>query len=356
MTIIRVKGFKVFKDRHGRLRCYHRKTGVSIDLKNAPIGSAEFIAECAMIANLQKATEKEKPGTLGSLIAAYRASMAFQDLSPKTKRDYQAYFDYLRPIADTPLGRFDRPLIVRIRDKAAGKGRRFANYVKAVLSLLFAWRSERGFLIGNPASGIKDLRRQKGVPEANRPWSDQERDAVLDGAPDHMRPAIALLMFAGLGPKDALTLPRTFAKGGEIATRRSKTGEPVFWPMPHPLADILDKAPNHMAMTLCANSRGTPWTLSGFSASWRTLRIGLERGGFIGPGLTLYGLRHTVAVILREMDYDERTIADALGQKTIEMARHYAKGADLTRKMRGVVKNFDAELARRRTKVVKPAD
>jgi integrase len=356
MTIIRVKGFKIFRDRHGHWRCYHRNTGLPIDLNKAPIGSADFIAECARIAALQKATEKEKPGTLGSLIVAYRASMAFQDLSPKTKRDYQAYFAYLRPITDTPLGRFDRPLIVRIRDKAAGKGRRFANYVKAVLSLLFAWGSERGFLIGNPASGIKDLRRQKGAPEANRPWSDQERDAVLDGAPDHMRPAIALMMFAGLGPKDALTLPRTFAKGGQIATRRSKTGEAVFWPMPAPLADILDKAPNQMATTLCANSRGTPWTLSGFSASWRALRIRLERKGFIGPRLTLYGLRHTVAVILRESGADERTIADALGQKTIEMARHYAKGADLSRKMRGVVKNFDAEVARRRTKTVKPSD
>jgi hypothetical protein len=30
-----------------------------------------------------------------------------------------------------------------------------------------------------------------------------------------------------------------------------------------------------------------------------------------------------------------RAIADALGQKTIEMARHYAKGADLRRKMQG---------------------
>ena len=54
--------------------------------------------------------------------------------------------------------------------------------------------------------------------------------------------------------------------------------------------------------------------------------------GRIGPGLTPYGLRHTDAVILREMGYDERTIADALGQKTIEMARHYAKGADLKAK------------------------
>jgi integrase len=359
MTIIRVKGFQIFKDRHGRLRCYHRKTGVPIDLSKTPIGTAEFFAECVKIAALaeSKAAEAAKPGTLGSLIAEYRASTAFRDLAPKTKRDYQAYFDYLRPIVDTPLTRFDRTLVVRIRDKAALKGRRFGNYVKAILSLLFAWGSERGFIVGNPASGIKDLRRQKGSPEANRPWSDQERDAILDGAPNHMRPAIALMAFTGLGPKDALTLPRTFAKAGEIATRRAKTGEPVFWRMPGSLAAVLDQAPVvHTAITLCANSRGRPWSLSGFNASWRTLRLRLEREGRIGPGLTLYGLRHTVAVILRESGADERAIADALGQKTIEMARHYAKGADLSRKMRGVVKNFDAELARRRTKTVKPAD
>ena len=58
----------------------------------------------------------------------------------------------------------------------------------------------------------------------------------------------------------------------------------------------------------------------------------------------MYGLRHTVAVILRELGYDEGTIADALGHKTIEMARRYAEGADLKPKMRGVVASFDAEL------------
>lgn len=161
-------------------------------------------------------------------------------------------------------------------------------------------------------------------------------------------------MFTALGPKDALTLPRNCAKSAEIATRRAKTGEPVFWPMPRASAAILDQAPYHNSTTLCVSSKGLPWTLSGFRASWRTLRIRLERAGSVRPGLTLYGLRHTVAVILRESGCDERTIADALGQKTIEMARHYAKGADLTRKMRGVVKSLDAELAKRRTKTVKP--
>jgi integrase len=299
--------------------------------------------------------KKEKPGTLGMLICNYRASTTFQDLAPRTRSDYQGHFDYLRPIADTPLGRFDRPLIVRIRDTAAAsKGRRFGNYLKAVLSIVFGWGRERGYLADNPASGIKDIRRKKGSPEPNRPWSDQERDVVLDAAPAHMRPAIALMMFTGLGPKDALTLPRNFAKGGEIASRRTKNGEPVFWPMPRQLAAILDQAASHVATTLCANSRGRPRSLSGFSTSWGSVRTKLEKAGRIGPGLTLYGLRHTVAVILRESGCDERTIADALGQKTVEMARHCAKGADLRGKMRGVVKSFDAELAKRRTKTVKP--
>jgi hypothetical protein len=244
VTIVRVKGFKIYLDCRKKMRCYHRKTHTPIDLNKAPIGSAEFFAECAKIA---AKAGKEKPGTLGLLIHDYRASPVFQDLSPRTRADYQGLFEYLRPIADTALVSFDRPLVVRIRDKAASTlGRRRGNYVKAVLSILFSWGRERGYLADNPASGIKDIRRQKGAPEANRPWSDQERDAVIDAAPPHMRPAIALMMFTGLGPKDGLALPRNFARTGEIATRRAKTGEPVFWPMPRPLAAILDQSPPHM--------------------------------------------------------------------------------------------------------------
>jgi hypothetical protein len=245
MTIIRVKGFKIFPDRHGHLRCYHCNTGVPFDLKKAPVGLAEFFAACAKIAaHAARKAKTEAPGTLGLLICEYRKSPVFQDLATRTRADYQSHFDYLHPIADTPLSSFDRLLVVRIRDKAAAaKGRRFGNYLKATLSVIFGWGRERGLIADNPASGIKAIRRQKGAPEANRPWSDQERDAVLAAAPDHMRSAIALMMFTGLGPKDALDLPRNFAKAGEIATRRAKTGEPVFWPMPSPLAAILAGAP-----------------------------------------------------------------------------------------------------------------
>jgi site-specific recombinase XerD len=355
MTNIRLKGFKIFADRHGKSRCYHRATGIAVDLEKAPLGSEEFFAECSRITALTKATLSPRPGTLGMLIIEYRKHDAFTNLAERTRRDYQHIFDYLKPIESTQLANFNRALVVRIRDKASQQhGRRFANYTKAVLSIIFSWGVERGYLQSNAAANLKNIRRPKDLPEANRPWSDEERYAVLDKVPSYMKPAIALMMFTGLGPKDALRLPKSFYRDGEIATRRSKTNEPVFWQAPAELQSILTNAPKHDAITLCANSDGRPWTESGFRASWRPIRVRLEKAGKIGTGLKMYGLRHTVAVILWELGYDERTIADALGQKTIEMARHYAKGADLKPKMRGVVANFDAELNRRRTKTVKP--
>ena len=152
MSRVRVKGFQIFVDRHGKPRCYHRKTRTAIDLQSAPLGSVEFFAECTRIAELTRVT-RPQPGTLGRLIADYRAHPAFTDLAPRTRVDYQQVFDYLKPIADTPLVRFDQPLVVRIRDKAAAsKGRKFANDVKARLSgsvqlglrARLHWRERRG--------------------------------------------------------------------------------------------------------------------------------------------------------------------------------------------------------------------
>ena len=61
MTLVRIKGFKIFKDRHGRMRCYHRATGQKIDLTAAPIGSAAFLAECEKIRTVADANKAKAP-------------------------------------------------------------------------------------------------------------------------------------------------------------------------------------------------------------------------------------------------------------------------------------------------------
>src|SRR4028119_555533 len=102
MTVVRVKGFQIFKDRHGKWRCYHRKTRTPVDLDKAPLGSAEFFAECGRIADLVKATAP-KPGTFGLLVTEYRSSPAFLDLAPRTKADYQRILDCLAPLSSVSL-------------------------------------------------------------------------------------------------------------------------------------------------------------------------------------------------------------------------------------------------------------
>jgi integrase len=357
MAIVRAKGFAIWQDRKPpfKWRCRHRKTGAMIDMGKFPLGSLTFFAECARIAALADTTEA-KPGTLGQLIARYRASPNFTDLELRTRCDYQRCFDYLQPIADTMLDRFTPPLVVKIRDKAALKhGRRLGNYVKTVLALTFSWGVERGYLKINPAMKIKGIRRPRGMADANRPWADSECQAVEAALPAHMRLPVALMMYCGLDPQDALKIPPTAVSNGMIDAKRGKTGVPMWFPLPAPVVAALAAAPKHNAITLCANSFGKPWTPSGFRASWRPIRLKLEESKAVQPSLTLKGLRHTVATILAEMGYDERTIADMLGQKTIEMARHYSKRANKSQKMTAVVTNLDAEVNRRRTKIVKPA-
>jgi integrase len=272
-------------------------------------------------------------------------------LASRTRRDYQRVFDYLRPIGDTALLAIDRPLIVRIRDKAADqKGRRFGNYVKQVLSLLFAWASERGLVKENIATGIKNIRRSRDAPRANRPWRDDERFAVIDAAPWHLKVPLALGMYAGFREGDALAIEKSAFDGRTLIWRTRKTRQLVTWPVGAALLNILNRAPSHEAPTLAANSRGETWTSDGFRASWRKLRVELENSGAISKGLTFHGLRHTVASILAEEGFDSRTIADALGQATEEMARHYSRDADRARKMRAVVTRLNKAERRRRQK------
>lgn len=352
---VRVKGLKIFTDRHGKRRCYHRKTGIPINLQQYPLGSAEFLAECGRISALSASKPEPRPGTLGLLINEYRTSSQFAGLKPRTQRDYQRCLNYLQPIADTQLERFNGPLIIQLRDKAEQEHKQhFANYVKKVLSLVFSWGVQRGYLERNPAEGIRKLKRPSNMPEANRPWSDQERYTVLAEAPWHLRVPIALSMFCGLREGDVLKLPKSAYDGSNIEIATGKTGKRVSWPAPKELRLILDKAPKHDAITLAANSRGLPWTEDGYRSSWRKLKLKLEAEGKIAPRLTIHGLRHTVATILAEEGFNTRTIADALGQKTEAMARHYSKNADIRKNMEEVTRKLDESENKRRAKIVKP--
>ncbi len=357
MTLVRIKGFKIFKDRHGRMRCYHRETGQKIDLTAAPIGSAAFLAECEKIRTIANANKAKAPkvGTLGGLIQSYYETEHFKNLSPTTRRDYRQCADFLEPIRDTPILVIDTPLAAGIHDKAAKKiGWRRANMLRTLLSEVFRFAIPKGLISVNFATGVIPKPRPSSLAYANRPWEREECDLVLQHAPPHVRVVLAVLMNTGLDPSDALNLRRDQMDGETIWGVRGKTGVEVAIPIGPTLRAALDLAPSHEAATLSANSRGEQWTYNGFSTVWHRFKTGLEKDGVLTSGLTLKGLRHTVATTLREAGLDERRIADLLGQKTLSMARHYSRSANLAAKNRETMATLETENARR-AQIVKPS-
>jgi len=355
MASIRVKGFKIFKDRHGKQRCYHRLTSMSVDLVQHPIGTAGFFAECSRIAAITKAAGTAKPGTLGLLIHQYKKSPAWQDLKPASMEWYEDALEYLKPINDIPLSKFNRPFVVRIRDKAQEKNSwYFANKVKATLSSIFSWGVERGYMPINPAKEIRKISRPKGLAQANRPWTDQERFLVLDEAPWHLKVPIAIMMHTGMDPCDAVRLMKTQYDGKVINYNRQKTGNSAYKPAPDELQKVLRAAPKHDAVTVAANSYGNPWTVDGLNSTWMKFKSRLEEEGSVEKGLTLKGLRHTQATILRELGFDHRTIADVLGQNTEAMAQHYSRNADTRANIEKITKKYNASERLKRANFVKP--
>ncbi len=356
MTNVRVRGFKIFKDRHGQLRCYHRKTGQKIDLRKSPLGSAEFFAECEVIRAVAEAQQAIAPkaGTLGKLIQIYFETEHFQNLAAATRRDYRKCADFLKPIKDTPIHVIDTPLVAGIHDKAAKKiGWRRANMVRTLLSEVFRYSIPKGLIDANFAKDVIPKRRPRDRAYANRPWSIEERDTVLDAARPHVRVALALMMNTGLDPSDALRLRKDQLDGDTIWGVRGKTGAEVAIPISPTLQTALNAFPEHQAATVLANSRGEAWTYNGFSTVWHRFKMELEEAGRVSPGLTLKGLRHTVSTTLREAGVDERRIADLLGQKTPSMARHYSRSANLAEKNRETIATLEKE-NERRSEVVKP--
>ena len=335
-TMVRVRGVKRYRDRHGRWRCYHRKSGKAL---KAEFGTAEFFLELKSIEEGQKARDPS-PGTLGLVIKAYRESPAFKDKATATRAGYLRYIDVAKSLHGMALMDIDGPFLAQVRDKISAKrGRRTANYALAMLSILFEFAKERGWAKDNPAKGVKRVKRERDRPRANRPWSLEERQVVLDAAPWQLKVPIALAMFTGLRKTDVIGLTRVVLKSGSIET--SKNGEEVFLPVHPDLGLILDMAPKHTAVTIAATSEGTPWTESGFNSSFYKLIGRLEQDGRVGIGLTFHGLRHTVGTLLAEAGASLDDIRRVLGQKTLVMAQHYSDRANKQEATRGMVHRLD---------------
>jgi integrase len=317
----------IHSKRMGTTYHYHRKSGTRIQ---APYGTAGFAVELAQIeaAWAKKATRK---GTFGHLVEQYRAAPEFLRLKPVTKRDYERVLTGLAAFYDKPVTSFDQAAVTALRNSAFRKHkRRFANYVVQVLSRVFNIGKGLGLVQTNPAENVEKIRKATGEGNRNRPWTAEERDAVLAAAPIQLKAPIAFMRYLGARLGDVRIMRNDAYQNGMVSFRTGKGDVEVTVPCPKALAEILDQRIPHPEF-LFASTDGGAWTEGGFHASFRKLRDRLIREGKVKPGITPHGLRHSVATDLRELGATDRAIADILGQKTTYATPVYHRTADMKR-------------------------
>lgn len=341
-TTVRIKGIQRFRHKvSGIDYCYHRKTGKRL---KAEFGSVEFFAELAAIERELQARKDEaaKPGTLKALILSYRESDAFRDLAPRTKADYERVFAFLEPLHGQPVKLFTTPALAKLRDEwRKTRGRRFVDYVRTVLVLVFARGVELGVLTFNPAKAVSKIGRDRRAAPINRPWTEAERNVVWAAVNTdrwrHLRLPIALGLETGMREGDVISLTRSAIKGGLLSVKTAKRGVDVAIPVGPLLAEALMDAEAHDAVTLCVNSKGLPWKGNGFRSGFLKMMRALEAEGKISRGCTFHGLRHDVATRLAEAGCSAEDIAAVLGQKSSRIAAHYAEKADRSRRTRAAI-------------------
>ena len=354
------KGFKIHRDKKwGGIYCYHRATGIKVDIGKFPLGSDVFYAECKRIVSAQQALEP-MPGTLGLLLKEYQRSNLFLSLKPRTQRDYAKFMDWLMERGrNVPLHTISTPSVVRIRDDAEKfRSWDFANRIQTFLSTVFQWGKERGYIESNPAKGIRKVRRPKDRADANPPLTATEIGHMITTASKELREFIVVSLYSANRMGDTVRLLKTDYDGTYITCKSGKSGTYTNNPLTGLSKEIVDAITPNESVTLLVNSYGLPWSESGIKTAYFRLRDELAEQGLVRKEITIHSLRHTISTILAEEGVSEDIRAKICGH-TPAMQRHYSKTSRQQKQVDEALQKLDSivtggiELSKFRTESVK---
>src|SRR5262249_17355490 len=154
----------------------------------------------------------------------------------------------------------------------------------------------------------------------NRPWTLEEIAAAREAAPPHIRLPFEIGLSTGMREGDVITLRRDSLNVLAVKIVTAKRSVPIDLPFSVEMLEAAAAQHEHDAITLCASTKGTPWTESGFLSAWGKFKGTLQAEGKLGPNCTFHGLRHTVANMLAEEGVSAEDISSILGHKDSKMA------------------------------------
>jgi len=202
-----------------------------------------------------------------------------RDLAPRTRSDYQRCLDYFAPSPTPPLVKFDRGLVVRIRDKAPPDRTPIRKYVKHLLSSC-SRGARSGIRLLNPAENVRTFaaKKTRRKPIGHGPMKNGSSPRGRPGSHAPSNRAHDVLPASDRRTRCACPGRSTSRRNFHATIENGRAG---ILARTSALRAILDTAPKHDAVTLCANSNGRPWTDDGSGPSWRKVphRVGATRPG-----------------------------------------------------------------------------
>lgn len=222
-------------------------------------GSPEFIAAYYEAHQSLRATDRSK---IRGLVAAYKASPAYDRLADSTKRVWKVYLErIIDHFGSLSVRQFDRPdkirpLIRRWRNQWADKPRA-ADYGVQVLSHIMSYAVEADLIGSNPCHGLKSL---YSVDRSGLIWTEEDISAVKAVASVEVGRVIDLAAATGLraGDLKRLAWSHVGADAIRITTSKSRHKTVATIPLYAGLRTLLGTIPKRSTLVL-TNERGRPW-------------------------------------------------------------------------------------------------
>ena len=289
----------------------------------APYGSAQFMREYREAVEKPRAhgQPRDDEGTFGWLWTLYRASPAWAQLSPATKKQRNHLMKLSLELAgNQPLEIWTRKFVIAGRDFRANTPSQATNWVKT-LRALFRWAVDAEHLDADPTVGVKPL---KQASDGWHTWSAEEMARFEARWPTGTRERLAfdVLLWTGLRRGDAARLGPKHVIDGEITIETEKTRRVVAMPMLKPLADLIAASPTGVE-TFIASADGKPLVKDSFG-NW--FEVVCEAAGVPGRA---HGLRKALAVKLAESGATDSEIEAVLGNQMAGVYRRRASNKRL---------------------------
>ncbi len=260
-----------------------------------------------------------------ALIEDYRSSDRWCALKPRTRQDYEKVMIYLQErIGSRDVKALTRADVITAQ-KANAHRTRFANYIPQMLVVLCEHAIDLGWLVNNPAKGIRALKTPEHRRKIHVPWPDHAVELFRAEAQELPR----LIFEIGIGsvqrPGDWVGFRWGDYDGDSLSLRQRKTDTSLVLPCTVQLKRILDKTRSGLDVAPLP-ARHILTKRDGGPMSYRYMaqimlkerrRLGLE-------AYDLHALRYRGITELAWAGCTDDEIASYSGHATKEMISKYA--------------------------------